>query len=291
MVNLYRKRAHDHLAALVSIYYPALFLKSGGNEYRKMIELTTKMTIVGRACTELTGHVFDERRERIANLYGACCFLGDSFLDDFGERLSREYIERLQVLLQEGWFEIRNDRERLFYVILSRLFRERDIFEIMLRQAIFSLFLTQKHDAELRLDPSRLDGLSQRARLTFLKQLARDRGGYTISALTLFLIPHLTLEQHRALFPAGSLLMYIDDHGDCFLDLHFKRITYMNQVKAPARVLRGLYEQSVKSVCNGFGENDGRNLMIGFLFRYFVTRLEKHRIEQSRTRSRWVVYE
>jgi len=37
--------------------------------------------------------------------------------------------------------------------------------------------------------------------------------------------------------------------------------------------------------------NDGRDLMVAFLTRYFLTRLEKHRLERKRSDSAWAVYE
>jgi len=49
----------------------------------------------------------------------------DSFIDDFGEAATRDYLDRLEVLLTEGWFEPRTDREKLFFVIVSRRRKEK----------------------------------------------------------------------------------------------------------------------------------------------------------------------
>ena len=129
-------------------------LSGAQDEYRKMFELSTKMNLVGHACTEIAGYEYDRRRQTIGTLFGACCFLADSFIDDFGEAATREYIDRLGLLLTEGWFEMRTDRERLFYVIVSRLFAERDILDPTIRQAILHLYQAQKQDVELRMTRS-----------------------------------------------------------------------------------------------------------------------------------------
>ena len=118
-----------------------------------MLELSAKMNVVGHACTEIFGHDYDERRQEIGSLFGACCFLADSFIDDFGEEATREYLERLEVLLTEGWFHLRTDRERLFFAIIpSRLFAERDLMHPTVRQAILQLYAAQKLDVDLRLN-------------------------------------------------------------------------------------------------------------------------------------------
>jgi hypothetical protein len=139
LIERYRKSVTTHLAPLVRTYNPAM-LTDAQDEYRKMLELSAKMNVVGHACTEIFGHDYDERRQSIGSLFGACCFLADSFIDDFGERVTREYLERLEVLLTDGWFDLRTDRERLFFVILSRLFVERDLLHPTVRQAILQLY-------------------------------------------------------------------------------------------------------------------------------------------------------
>ena len=101
----------------------------------------------------------------------ACCFLADGFLDDFGERATREYLERLGVLLTKGWFEVRTDRERLFYVIAARLFAERDVLDPTVRQAILRLYRAERQDVELRLDR----GDRGRGRLETLKRCAESQ--------------------------------------------------------------------------------------------------------------------
>src|SRR5438105_6600184 len=101
LIERYRKSVSTHLAPLVRTYNPAMLTDAQG-EYRKMLELSAKMNVVGHACTEIFGHDYDERRQSIGSLFGACCFLADSFIDDFGERVTREYLERLEVLLTDG---------------------------------------------------------------------------------------------------------------------------------------------------------------------------------------------
>lgn len=289
MARDYRRRAEEHLKPIVSSYYPALL--DGGGEYRKMIELSTKMTMVGHACTEIGGYRFDERRRRMSALFGACCFIGDSFIDDFGDDAAREYIERYELLLTKGWFDIRNDRERLFFVILTRLFGERDVLDPMLRQAIFSLFLAQKRDVDLRLDPGWLKVLRRRSRLDQLRVCARDRSGHAITVLSLFLVPGFPLRYHHLLYTAGALIMYIDDHGDCYSDLYHNRVTYMNQVKNPSATLLRAFARGTERLRKGLPEGRGREILLAFLYRYFITRIEKHRLERDRGRYSWTVYE
>ncbi len=286
----FRPRVEEHLRPIVQEHYPAM-IASGDAEYRKMVELSSKMSMVGLACTEIGGHAFDERRLRIASLFGSCCFLGDSFLDDFGEDTAKEYLDRYEMLLTKGWFEIRNDREQLFYVVLGRLFAERDVLDTMLRQAIFGLFLSQKRDVELRRGSAELHSLTRRSRLAVLKRCARDRSGHAITMLALFLVPQLPLQYHGAIYTAGSLIMFIDDHGDCHYDRYYQRLTFMNQVKRPADRLGRIYRESIRRICDGLPRSNGRELLVAFLYRYYVTRLRKHRFERERGASSWTVYE
>ena len=58
-----------------------------------------------------------------------------------------------------------------------------------------------------------------------------------IILLTVLLVPELPLALLAGLFSAGSLFMYIDDHGDCFTDRRDGRVTYMNQMRDPERTL------------------------------------------------------
>ncbi len=245
LIQLYRKRVAAELEPLVRAYNPAM-LHDGLFEYRKMLELSAKMSVVGHACTEITGHVYDARRQRIGILFGACCFLADSFIDDFGEDATRDYLQRLEVLLTEGWFELRSDRERLFYVIMSRLFAERDILHPTVRQSILQLYAAQKQDVDLRSLPARDAGRGDRGRLNQLKRCARNRSGHAILVLSAFLLPDLPLAYLSAIFSAGALVMYIDDHGDCYSDLQSNRITFMNQVKDPERTLRAIFHLYVR---------------------------------------------
>lgn len=292
MLQQYRAAVEDVLTPLVVSHCPSLINSNEGNEYGKMLALSTKMAIVGHSCTEIAGYPFDERRQRISSLFGACCFLGDSFLDDFGEEASREYIDRYELLLTKGWFEIRNEREQLFYIVLSRLFAERDLLDPLLRQAICWLFLAQKRDVELSLSSSWLvDTVSRRRRLAFLKQCCRDRSGHAITVLTLLLVPPLSWYYHHLLFIAGSLISFVDDHGDYYFDHGIKKLTYMNQVKNPRRTLRRLFNSSIKQLRDGLPECSGRNLLLAFLLRYFMTRLKKHQLEKRRRGTMWTIYE
>ncbi len=271
-------------------YNPAM-LHDGLFEYRKMLELSAKMSVVGHACTEISGHVYDARRQRIGILFGACCFLADSFIDDFGEAATCDYLQRLEVLLTEGWFELRSDRERLFYVIMSRLFAERDILHPTVRQSILQLYAAQRQDVDLRNLPARGAGRSDRARLNQLKCCARNRSGHAILVLSAFLLPDLPLAYLSAIFSAGALVMYIDDHGDCYSDLESNRITFMNQVKDPERTLRAIFHLYMRGLTNDLPPGDGRDLLIAFLTRYYVTRVEKHRQQRIKGGSAWAVYE
>jgi hypothetical protein len=286
----YRRDARTTLTALVTAWYPALAVNDN-LEFRKMIELSSKMTLVGHACAEVAGYEFDERRQRIATLFGCICFLADSFLDDFGAAATRDYIARFSELLETGWFELRSERETLFYVVLCRLVRERDVLDPVVRQAILRLHAAQTLDVELRLDPLPMLQGSRRQRITQLKRCARDRSGHAIIALTAFLVPALSLDRLAALFVAGALIMYIDDHGDCFTDRRDGRITYMNQLNDPERALKRLAIAHFARLARMLDDGPGRDLLLGFLLRYYVTRIEKHRIQRLKGGTAWDVYE
>lgn len=285
-----RGRVEACLRPLVKAHCPSLLAGSEA-EYRKMIELTSKMTLVGLTCTQIAGYRFDRRRLRIASLFGACCFLADSFIDDYGEAVAKNYLERYELLLQKGLFEVRNDREKLFYVILARLFTERDVLDVMLRQAICGLFLSQKADVDLRSRLPLTRGQARRSQLRSLRECAWDRGGNTITMLSLFLVPGLPLADHHLVHTAGSIFMFIDDHGDSHYDGHFGRLTYMNQLKHPEPTLRRVFRSGVDRIRRGLPPSEGRDLLIAFLYRYYLTRLTKHRREQGRSECSWTVYE
>jgi hypothetical protein len=289
LIRSYRGDVVTCLAPLVQTHYPHL-LAAGRDEYLKMVELSTKMTLVGHACCEIAGYSYDEHRRTIGSLFGACCFLADSFIDDFGPAATREYVQRLELLLTTGWFDVSTDRERLFYAIVSRLFVSRDVLDPMLRQAILLLFEAQKRDAELRLS-GEIAQLSRRDQLTLLRHCARDRSGHAITVLTGFVAPEIDLAILPYLFTAGALIMHIDDHGDCYSDLRDGRLTYLNQVQRPAATLRKIFVAHVARLYAGLPANPGRDLMIAFLTRYFLTRLEKHRLQRLRDESAWAVYE
>ena len=289
LAQAYRAQVRDTLAPLVATWYPAL--AASGAEYAKMLELSTKMTLVGRACTEVAGEVFDGRRRRIAILFGCCCFLADSFLDDFGAEASRLYLQRFSLLLSTGWFEVTNERERLFYVVLARLFAERDVLDPLLRQAILRLHAAQDRDVALRLDAHRLAGLPLPRQRSILKHSARDRSGHAIIVLSCLLVPSLSLDLLTLIFAAGALIMFIDDHGDCFADRRDGRVTYMNHVRQPERVLQRITLGYLTRLVAGLPANAGRDLLLGFLTRYYLTRLQKHRAQARHGGTAWDVFE
>lgn len=287
LIGRYRDRAREILYPLVLAHYPAM-LAGEGIEYRKMIELSTKMMVVGHACTEILGHAFDSRRETIAGLYGGCCFVADSFLDDFGEAAAREYVARFGELLASGWFELNSDRERLFYAIVARLFAERDILHPVARQAIALLHRAQAQDVAMRAASA---GGASRRRLAELKTCARNRSGHAILVLSVFLVPELPLARLATLFAAGALVMYIDDHGDSYADLGERRLTFMNQVARPERKLRQLFVSHIARLHAELPAGEGRDLLIAFLTRYYVTRVEKNRLQRRQAGGAWTVYE
>ena len=289
LIQTYRNTCRTHLEPLVRAHNRAM-LEEPQQEYRKMLELSAKMNVVGHACTEIFGHNYDERRQRVGTLFGACCFLADSFIDDFGEAATREYLERLELLLTEGWFDLRTERERLFFVILSRLFAERDLLHPTVRQAILQLYAAQKQDVDLRHARDGRRKLNRRD-LNLLKRCARNRSGHAILVLSAFLVPELPLAQLGLMFTAGALIMYIDDHGDCYSDLSDGRLTFMNQLRHPERALKGVFLTHVRRLAEGLPQSDGRDLLIAFLTRYYLTRLEKHRQQQRTGGSAWAVHE
>jgi hypothetical protein len=287
LIGLYRDKAREILYPLVLAHYSAM-LADDGIEYRKMVELSTKMMVVGNACTEVLGHDYDERRQMIAGLFGGCCFLADSFLDDFGEEAAQSYVARFGELLATGWFELKTDRERLFYAIIARLFAERDILDPVARQAIALLHRAQAQDVAMR---SECGGAVSPRRLADLKICARNRSGHAILVLCVFLVPQIPLERLTTLFAAGALVMYIDDHGDSFADLTDRRVTFMNQVTRPERALRRLFLAHIGRLYGELPAGDGRDLLIAFLTRYYVTRVEKNRHQRRQVGSAWAVYE
>lgn len=286
----YRAGVGDRLEPIVRAHNPVM-LEGGQDEYRKMLELSAKMNVVGHACTEIGGFDYDARRHEIGSLFGACCFLADSFIDDFGEEATRDYLQRLGTLLTEGWFDPRTDRERLFFVIVSRLFAQRDLLHPTVRQAVLQLYEAQKQDVELRATrkgPGR--GLT-RAQLATLKRSARNRSGHAILLLAAFLLPELPLAYLARIFWAGALIMYIDDHGDCWADIKESRLTYMNQVRQPERTLKRLFHTHIRQLATSLPEGAGRDLLIAFLTRYYLTRMEKHRQQRVQGASAWAIYE
>ena len=290
LIQEYRGVVTEVLQPLVEEYYPGL-LTGDDTEYRKMIELSTKMTLVGHACTAIAGKEFDARKKTISALYGGCCFLADSFIDDFGEEQTREYLRRFEEFLGSGWFASANDRERLFYVIAGRMFHRRDIMDPTLRQAVMLLYLAQKRDCELRTEPVELQSRTRRQRLRILEESARNRGGHTIMTLATFLVTDIPLTLWQAVFRGGMLFMHIDDHGDCYSDLRYKRLTYMNQVRNPERALRDRFFSAAERMYRDLPPGEGKDILLGFLYRYYVTRIAKHRIQREAAHESWAVYE
>lgn len=288
LIKRYRESVSAQLAPIVAAYNPSMLLEPQA-EYRKMLELSAKMNVVGHACTEIFGYPYDARRQRIGTLFGACCFLADSFIDDFGEQATLEYLDRLDLLLTEGWFDLRTDRERLFFAVVSRLFAERDLLNPTVRQAILLLYEAQKQDVDLRHAPA--GATSSRSRLNLLKRCARNRSGHAILVLASFLLPQIPLSNLATMFSAGALVMYIDDHGDCYSDLKDGRTTFMNEVRNPERALKGLFASHIARLANELPQSDGRDLMIAFLTRYYLTRIEKHRQQKVAGGSAWTVHE
>ena len=177
-------------------------------------------------------------------------------------------------MLTEGWFDPKTDRERLFFVIAARLFAERDVLHPIVRQAVLQLYMAQKQDVELR--ATRRDGRRlARAQLNMLKRCARNRSGHAILVLSAFLLPELRLDYLARMFWAGALIMYIDDHGDCWSDLKSNRLTFMNQVGDPERALKRLFHAHIGQLASGLPDGDGRNPPIAFLTRYYLTRIER----------------
>jgi hypothetical protein len=248
------------------------------------------MTLVGHAACEIAGYPYNERRQTIGTLFGGCCFLADSFVDDFGPDATQEYLERIRILLGTGWFDVRTAREQLFYAIVGRLFAARDVLDPILRQAIMLLFDAQRRDCELRLSMD-FAALPRRQQLRLLRVCARDRSGHAITVLTGFVAPKIEVSLLPYLVTAGALIMHIDDHGDCYADLRDGRLTYLNQVRNPAATLRKLFVEHVARLHAGLPPGDGRDLMLAFLTRYFLTRVEKHRLQKERAESAWAVYE
>lgn len=93
------------------------------------------------------------------------------------------------------------------------------------------------------------------------------------------------------IFAAGALIMFIDDHGDCFADRKDGRITYMNRVRYPERVLQRIVLAHFARLATGLPTNEGRDLLLGFLLRYYLTRIQKHRAQRRGGGTAWDVFE
>jgi len=290
-LKMLRQKADEVLRPLAETYYPLMIEYDNADEFKKMRELSTKMMLVGKACAEISDYEFNDKLIMLSALFGGCCFLGDSFIDDYDEEDTLDYIYRLERFLTKGWFEIKDDREKLFYVIVTRIFTECNVFEERTRQAIFGQFLAQKRDALWRLDPTELISLSHDEKIDALFQCANDRGGYVTLVLSLILTQGLSLSHQHILYLAGELFMHIDDHGDHHQDKYNNRYTYMNSIDKPAHKLEKLFKDIISKIKTGLPENNGRDILVNFLTRYYYTRLKKHVLEQNRGDTRWVVYE
>ncbi len=290
LARTHRAAVHEVLSPVVAAWHPKFRVESAA-EFDKMIELSTKMTLVGHACAEVVGAPFGAREQRIAALYGGCCFLADSFIDNFGDAASRDYLRRFDELFLSGWFEVRTDRERLFYVLAARLFAERDMLEPMVRQATLKLHAAQSLDALLRIDPWRTTDLTATQRRALFKRVARDRGGHTILLLTVLVAPRLAPGLVAGLFSAGSLFMYIDDHGDFFTDRRDGRSTYMNLLRRPEPALHRIVTAHFLTILAKLPGNEGRDALLAILARYYFTRIDKHRVQEQGGGTAWDVYE
>lgn len=290
LYQAYRRGTVETLHPLVLAHYPALY-QAHRDEYRKMMELSAKMTVVGHACAEISGYAYDQRRQMIAHLFGGCCFLADSFIDDFGMAAADDYLSRLERLLTDGWFEIKTPREELFYVIIARLFAERDVLNADLRQAILLLLRAQQRDVRLRGTLRSFRRTSRRQQLELLREIARNRSGHAILVLTGFLVPKIPSVVLRYIFLAGSIIMHIDDHGDHYSDLHYRRVTYMNQLASPAKTLGRIVRSGMRELLDGLPKGNGRDILVEFLTKYYVTRLKKHRAVKAQRTVAWAVYE
>ena len=108
-----------------------------------------------------------------------------------------------------------------------------------------------------------------------LKRCARNRSGHAILVLSAFLLPELRLDYLARMFSAGALIMYIDDHGGLLVRSQDDRLTFMNQVSDPERALEAPVPRPHRaSWPRGLPDGDGRDLLIAFLTRYYLTRIE-----------------
>jgi hypothetical protein len=65
----------------------------------------------------------------------------------------------------------------------------------------------------------------------------------------------------------------------------------MNQVKRPERTLKTIFLAHVRRLSSVLPPGRGRDLLIAFLTRYYLTRVEKHRQQKLRRAPAWAVYE
>jgi hypothetical protein len=156
---------------------------------------------------------------------------------------------------------------------------------------VLQLYMAQKEDVDLRATRRAGGRRLTRGQLNTLKRCARNRSGHAILVLSAFLLPELPLSYLARMFWAGALIMYIDDHGDHWSDLKDNRLTFMNQVSRPERTLKGLFHTHIRQLASGVPDGEGRDLLIAFLTRYYLTRIEKHRQQRVKGGSAWAIYE
>jgi hypothetical protein len=65
----------------------------------------------------------------------------------------------------------------------------------------------------------------------------------------------------------------------------------MNQVRKPEAALGRIFRLHIDRLRRELPCNRGRELLLAFLTRYYVTRIQKHRQQKSRGGSAWEVYE
>ncbi len=65
----------------------------------------------------------------------------------------------------------------------------------------------------------------------------------------------------------------------------------MNQLRNPERSLKRIFGAHVARLAEDLPHSRGRDLLIAFLTRYYLTRLDKHRQHKKAGASAWAVHE
>ena len=107
LIRGYRREVVTGLEPSVRAHYPEL-LEDPGDEYRKMLELSTKMTLVGHACCEIAGYPLrraaaTEREPRSA----AAAFSPTASSTTSARTRPASTSQRIELLLTTGWFDVR----------------------------------------------------------------------------------------------------------------------------------------------------------------------------------------